>query len=63
MSSTIALRRTQRGTPAASRRRLQLPFLPQPHACGCDAVYFEGMNTEQDYGGLRVINPFAGSWR
>ncbi len=27
---------------------------------GCDAVYSEDMSAEQDYDGLRVINPFAG---
>ena len=26
---------------------------------GCDAVYSEDMSDTQDYGGLRVINPFA----
>ena len=26
---------------------------------GCDAVYSEDLSSEQDYGGLRVINPFA----
>ena len=25
---------------------------------GCDAVYSEDLSSEQDYGGLRVINPF-----
>ena len=25
----------------------------------CDAVYSEDLSAEQDYGGLRVINPFA----
>ncbi len=29
---------------------------------GCDAVYSEDMSAEQDYDGLRVINPFAGLW-
>ena len=28
-------------------------------ALGCDAVYSENMSTEQDYDGLRVINPFT----
>ena len=28
-------------------------------ALGCDAVYSEDMSSEQDYDGLRVINPFA----
>ena len=26
---------------------------------GCEAVYSEDMSDQQDYGGLRVINPFA----
>ena len=26
---------------------------------GCEAVYSEDMSAQQDYGGLRVINPFA----
>ena len=26
---------------------------------GCDVVYSEDMSSEQDYNGLRVINPFA----
>ncbi len=29
------------------------------HAYGCDAVYTEGLSTEQDYDGVRVINPFT----
>ena len=28
-------------------------------AVGCDAVYSEDMSAEQDYDGLRVINPFT----
>ena len=27
---------------------------------GCEAVYSEDMSAEQDYDGIRVINPFAG---
>ena len=27
---------------------------------GCDAVYTEDLSAGQDYGGIRVINPFAG---
>ena len=27
---------------------------------GCDAVYSEDLSDTQDYGGLRVINPFSG---
>ena len=26
---------------------------------GCEAVYSEDMSDQQDYGGLRVINPFS----
>ena len=33
--------------PAAARRQ------------GCDAVYSEDLSDTQDYGGLRVINPFG----
>ena len=29
------------------------------HLCGCRIVYSEDLSTEQDYSGLRVINPFA----
>ena len=28
-------------------------------ALGCDAVYSEDLNDQQDYGGVRVINPFT----
>ncbi len=28
-------------------------------ALGCDAVYSEDMSDQQDYGGIRVINPFG----
>ncbi len=28
-------------------------------ALGCDAVYSEDLSSEQDYDGLRVINPFT----
>ncbi len=28
-------------------------------ALGCDAVYSEELSTEQDYNGLRVINPYT----
>ena len=27
-------------------------------ALGCDAVYSEDMSSEQDYGGIRVVNPY-----
>ena len=29
--------------------------------CGCDAVYTEDLSDEQDYDGLRVVNPFTHS--
>ena len=32
-------------------------------AAGCDAVYSEDLSAEQDYDGLRVINPFAETTR
>ena len=34
-------------------------ILAAARAMGCDAVYSEDMNDHQDYGGLRVINPFS----
>ena len=33
-------------------------ILAAARALGCDAVYSEGLSSEQDYDGLRVINPF-----
>ena len=33
-------------------------ILAAARACGCDAVYSEDLSDEQDYEGLRVINPF-----
>ena len=50
----------------AISRRFQLSYwdgaiLAAARACGCDIVYSEDLSTEQDYGGLRVINPFAKS--
>ena len=33
-------------------------ILAAAHAMGCDAVYSEDMNDQQDYVGLQVINPF-----
>ena len=33
-------------------------ILAAARAGGCDAVYSEDLSTEQDYDGLRVINPF-----
>lgn len=34
-------------------------ILAAARAAGCDAVYSEDMSSEQDYDGLRVINPFG----
>ena len=34
-------------------------ILAAARAMGCDAVYSEDMSDQQDYGGLRVINPFT----
>ena len=33
-------------------------ILAAARAARCDAVYSEDFSTEQDYDGLRVINPF-----
>ena len=33
-------------------------LLGRRHSCG-DAVYSEDLSSEQDYDGLRVINPFT----
>ena len=35
-------------------------ILAAAKAIGCASVYSEDMNSEQDYDGLRVINPFTG---
>ena len=48
----------------AISQRFQLSYwdgaiLAAARALGCDAVYSEDMSSEQDYDGLRVINPFA----
>ncbi len=45
------------------RRRFGLSYwdaaiLAAAGALGCDAVYSEDMSAEQDYGGIRVVNPF-----
>ena len=32
--------------------------LASARACGCDVVYSEDLSDQQDYVGLRVINPF-----
>ena len=34
-------------------------ILAAARALGCDAVYSEDLGSEQDYDGLRVINPFV----
>ena len=34
-------------------------ILAAARALGCDAVYSEDLSSEQDYDGLRVINPFS----
>lgn len=36
-------------------------ILAAARAAGCDAVYTEDLSDEQDYDGLRVINPFRES--
>ena len=33
-------------------------ILAAARAAGCDAVYSEDFSSEQDYDGLRVLNPF-----
>ena len=45
------------------RRRFGLSYwdaaiLAAARALGCDIVYSEDMSAEQDYGGIRVVNPF-----
>ena len=45
-------------------QRFQLSYwdaaiLAAARAMGCDAVYSEDLNDQQDYAGLRVINPFS----
>ena len=45
-------------------QRFQLSYwdgaiLAAARALGCDAVYSEDLSSEQDYDGLRVINPFT----
>lgn len=49
---------------AAISRRFRLSYwdgaiLAAARASGCDIVYSEDLSAERDYGGLRVINPFA----
>jgi len=46
------------------RRRFGLSYwdsaiLAAARTLGCDAVYSEDMSAEQDYGVIRVINPFS----
>ena len=48
----------------AISRRYQLSYwdgaiLASALSAGCDAVYSEDMSPTQDYGGVRVINPFV----
>ena len=48
----------------AISQRFQLSYwdgaiIAEARALGCDAVYSEDLGPEQDYGGLRVIDPFA----
>ena len=51
----------------AISQRFQLSYwdgaiLAAAKSLGCDAVYSEDLSSEQDYGGLRVINPFRGEF-
>ena len=51
----------------AISRRFQLSYwdgaiLAAARSLGCDAVYSEDLSSEQDYGGIRVINPFRGKF-
>lgn len=34
-------------------------ILAAANILGCEAVYSEDLNDQQDYGGMRVINPFS----
>ena len=50
-------------TGVALSQRFRLSYwdgaiLAAARACGCDAVYSEDLSDQQDYEGLRVINPF-----
>ena len=36
-------------------------ILAAAQSAGCDAVYSEDMSPTQDYGGIRIINPFINS--
>ena len=48
----------------STSQRFQISYwdgaiLAAARAMGCDAVYSEDLNHGQDYGGIRVFNPFA----
>ncbi len=48
----------------ATRERYQISYwdaaiLEAARALGCDKVLSEDLNAGQDYGGVRVVNPFA----
>ena len=48
----------------AISRRYQVSYwdgaiLAAAHELGCDAIYTEDLNPGQDYGGVRVVNPFV----
>ena len=50
----------------ALRERFQINYwdaaiLSAARAAGCRTVYTEDLNAGQDYGGVRVVNPFAGT--
>ena len=47
----------------AISQRFQLSYwdgaiLAAASALGCDTIYTEDLNTGQDYGGVRAVNPF-----
>ena len=55
-------------TALAIRQRFGLSYwdsaiLAAARTCGCGVVYSEDLSHEQDYDGLRVLNPFAHSPR
>ena len=50
-----------------SRQRFQLSYwdaaiIEASRALGCELVLSEDLNDGQDYGGVRVANPFADEW-
>ena len=50
--------------PFAIRERFRLSYwdsaiLAAARTCGCEAIYSEDLNPDQDYDGLRVINPLG----